>query len=273
MRSVKVMRLNPGEYRSHRFPPMVKPMIQGTDDESQDLNHLAEEPQFNAQEHQAALQKRLEDGFQQGLQQGHEEGLRQGVEQGRQQGFNLGQQDGFQQGYAKGEGQGREKYESVMAPLHALQAHIQQWQDEREHAQREQICSLVQKVAQQVIRAELTLMPQQILALVDETLDSMPGNADKVIVHLNPQDLERINNLNPKLHPSWKLVADKEMPIGGVQLVTDQAEADASSDARLEACMETLREHLLESTNGSQLVTDVKSEEVSATERVEEVSE
>ncbi|WP_375713932.1 FliH/SctL family protein [Photobacterium arenosum] len=104
----------------------------------------------------------------------------------------------------------------------------------------------MQKVAQQVIRAELTLMPQQILALVEETLDSMPGNSDKVVINLNPQDLERITNLSPTLHPSWKLVANKEMPVGGVQLVTDQAEADASSDARLEACMETLREHLLE---------------------------
>ncbi|MCM0149664.1 flagellar assembly protein H [Photobacterium galatheae] len=267
------MRLNPGEYRSHRFPPMVKPVVQGSDDASQDLNHQAEDPQFNPQEHQAALQKRLEEGFQQGLQHGHEEGLRQGVEQGRQQGFNLGQQDGFQQGYAKGESQGREKYESVIAPLHTLQAQIQQWQDEREHAQREQVCSLVQKVAQQVIRAELTLMPQQILALVDETLDSMPGNSDKVVIHLNPQDLERINNLNPTLHPSWKLVADKEMPIGGVQLVTDQAEADASSDARLEACMETLREHLLESTTGPQTATDVKPEETAAEAHVEAVSE
>lgn len=245
MRSVKVMQLNPGEYRSHRFPPMVKPVVQH-DDAAQDADNYVVQTEFNSKEHQAALQKQLEEGFQQGLQRGHEEGLRQGVEQGRQQGFTLGQQDGFQQGYSKGESQGREKYESAIAPIQALQAHIQQWQDEREHAQREQICSLVQKVAQQVIRAELTLMPQQILALVEETLDSMPGNSDKVVINLNPQDLERITNLSPTLHPSWKLVANKEMPVGGVQLVTDHAEADASSDARLEACMETLREHLLE---------------------------
>ncbi|WP_249199219.1 flagellar assembly protein FliH [Photobacterium sp. GJ3] len=263
MRSLKVMRLTPGEYRSHRFPPMVKPVVHGSEESVQDLDGFSGETPLNTQEHQAALQKRLEEGFQQGLQQGYDEGLRQGTEQGRQQGFNLGQQDGFQQGYTKGEGQGREKYESVIAPLQALETHIQQWQNEREHAQREQICSLVQKVAQQVIRAELTLMPQQILALVEETLDSMPGNSDKVVVHLNPQDLERINNLSPTLHPSWKLVANKEMPIGGVQLVTEHAEADASSDARLEACMETLREHLLEENQQPAAAAETQPQAVS----------
>ncbi|WP_311568297.1 hypothetical protein [Photobacterium arenosum] len=133
MRSVKVMQLNPGEYRSHRFPPMVKPVVQH-ESGAQDADNYVAQAEFNTKEHQAALQKQLEEGFQQGLQRGHEEGLRQGVEQGRQQGFTLGQQDGFQQGYSKGESQGREKYESAIAPIQALQAHIQQWQDEREHA-------------------------------------------------------------------------------------------------------------------------------------------
>ena len=38
-------------------------------------------------------------------------------------------------------------------------------------------------------------------------------------------DLERITHINADLPQSWKLVANTELPIGGCQLVTDDAEA------------------------------------------------
>ena len=89
-------------------------------------------------------------------------------------------------------------------------------------------------------------MPQQILALVDETLGAMPGKHETVTVHLNPQDLERITQINADLPASWKLVANPELQTGGCHLVTDDAEADASCDSRLEACMDNVKQHLLE---------------------------
>ena len=238
MKTTKVMRLQPGQYRPHRFPPMPEPVKEASPSSFDDAD--------NWQDNQFDLQQRLEEGFQQGLQQGHEEGLRQGLEQGKQQGLLDGQKQGFQQGFASGEQAGRETFVQAVRPVNALFGKISAWQEEKEREQRHFICELVQKVAQQVIRAELTLMPQQILALVDETLDALPGKTEKVVVHLNPQDLERINNINPALPEEWKLVANSELPVGGCQLVTDNAEADASCDTRLEACMENVREHLLD---------------------------
>lgn len=238
MKTTKVMRLHPGQYRPHRFPPVAEPVKEALSPSFDDGD--------NWQENQFDLQQRLEEGFQQGLQQGHEEGVRQGLEQGKQQGLQEGQKQGFQQGFASGEQAGRETFVQAVQPVNELLGKLSAWQEEKEREQRHFICELVQKVAQQVIRAELTLMPQQILALVDETLEALPGKTEKVVVHLNPQDLERISNINPALPEEWKLVANNELPVGGCQLVTDNAEADASCDARLEACMENVREHLLD---------------------------
>ena len=238
MKTTKVMRLQPGQFRPHRFPPVAEPMKEKTSTSFDEADEW--------QDNQFDLQQRLEEGFQQGLQQGHEEGMRQGVEQGRQQGLLEGQKQGFQQGFVSGEHAGRETFAQAVVPVNALFGKISAWQQDKEREQRHFICELVQKVAQQVIRAELTLMPQQILALVEETLDALPGKTEKVVVHLNPQDLERIRNINPALPEEWKLVANSELPVGGCQLVTDNAEADASCDARLEACMENVREHLLD---------------------------
>lgn len=237
MKATNVMRLSPAQYRKHRFPPVAEPM--------QEPMAAFLDDELEIQDARAELQQRLEDGFQQGIQQGHEQGLRQGLEQGKQQGLLEGQKEGFQKGFVNGERSGKESFIEAARPVHELLEKMTRWQHDREREQREHICELVQKVAQRVIRAELTLMPQQILALVDETLESLPGKTEKVVVHLNPQDLERISNINADLPAAWKLVADSQLPAGGCQLVTEHAEADVSCDARLETCMQNVREHLL----------------------------
>ncbi|WP_410000117.1 flagellar assembly protein FliH [Photobacterium sp. TY1-4] len=241
MKKSSVMRLQPGQYRLHRFPPVA---------EQQPIPHAAESGVSGGYENPLELQERLEAGFQQGLQQGHQEGLQQGIVQGHQQGLMDGQKEGYQQGVARGEQAGQAQFAAAAEPVSTLLGQLSQWQADKEREQRIQICELVQKVAQQVIRAELTLMPQQILALVDETLEAMPGKTEQVVVHLNPQDLERITNINPDLPQAWKLVANSELTIGSCQLMTDHAEADASCDARLAACMETVRGHLLDEEPG-----------------------
>lgn len=235
--SLQKMRVPASGYRVHRFPPLAQPVA--IEDELL-ANH------DGWQETQVDLQQRLEAGFQQGLQQGHEEGIRQGLDQGKQQGLLEGQKEGFQKGFISGEQSGKQSFLAAVAPVNELHKALAQWQSEKEQQQRHIICELVQKVAQQVIRAELTLMPQQILALVDETLGSMPGKTEKVIVHLNPQDLERISQVNANLPQEWHLVANLELPVGGCQLVTDDAEADASCDSRLQTCMDNVKQHLLD---------------------------
>lgn len=236
MATEKIMRLPSGSYRRHRFPPLAQPVNAksepGMDDEWLDS--------------QVDVQQQLEAGFQQGLQQGYDEGVRQGIEQGHKQGQLEGQKEGFQKGFVSGEQTGKQTFLDAAKPVNELYQRLSDWQAEREQQQRHMICELVQKVAQQVIRAELTLMPQQILSLVDETLDAMPGKTESVTVHLNPQDLDRIRQVNADLPQSWKLVANKELPAGGCHLVTDDAEADASCDSRLETCMDSVKQHLLE---------------------------
>ncbi len=231
------MRLPPSGYRLHRFPPLAQPVNVESD--------LTMDSQ-SWQNTQADVQQQLEAGFQQGLQQGHDEGLRQGTEQGKQQGLLDGQKEGFQKGFVSGEHSGKQAFVEAAKPVHELFQALSRWQSEKEQQQRHMICELVQKVAQQVIRAELTLMPQQILALVDETLSAMPSKAESVVVHLNPQDLDRIVQINTDLPAAWKLVANVELPIGGCQLVTEDAEADASCDSRLQACMDNVKQHLLD---------------------------
>ncbi len=233
----KNLRLPNSGYRIHRFPPLAQPSVE---------EQAAEV--VNGKETQANIQRQLEAGFKQGLNQGHEEGLRQGMAQGMQQGLAEGQKEGFQKGFMSGEQSGKQTFWDATKPVNELFQTLSRWQKEREQQQRHIICELVQKVAQQVIRAELTLMPQQILSLVDETLHAMPGKSEQVTVHLNPQDLDRIRQVNAELPKEWRLVPNPDLPVGGCHLETEHAEADASCDSRLEACMDNVKQHLLDET-------------------------
>jgi flagellar assembly protein FliH len=226
-------------YRVHRFPPLAQSIRKDNELNTEESWHDA----------QIDLQQQLEAGFQQGLEQGHQEGFRQGLEQGKLQGVIEGQKEGFQKGFVSGEQSGKQSFTEATQPVQQLYQALSQWQDEREQQQRHIICELVQKVAQQVIRAELTLRPQQILSLVDEILEAMPGKSEKIVVHLNPQDLERINQVNSTLSSEWKLVANPELSVGGCHVVTEEAEADASCDSRLQVCMDNVKEHLLDESS------------------------
>lgn len=239
-----ILKASGSGYRVHRFPPLAQPVRQ---DDQMNMDDSWQDAQVD-------LQQQLEAGFQQGLEQGHQEGFRQGIEQGKQQGVIEGQKEGFQQGLASGEQSGKQSFLEAAEPVNQLYQALSQWQDAREQQQRHIICELVQKVAQQVIRAELTLRPQQILSLVDEILEAMPGKPENIIVHLNPQDLERITQVNPELPQEWKLVANPDLSVGGCHVVTEEAEADASCDARLQVCMDSVKEHLLD--EGTSFVTE-----------------
>ncbi|PSV26242.1 flagellar assembly protein FliH [Photobacterium sp. GB-56] len=241
MKKVKIHQLSPGQYRPHRFPPVAEPVNHGFNDGLGDVD-----PAINWQDSQFELQQKLDEGFQQGLNKGYDEGFNQGVVQGRDQGVIEGQKDGFQQGYGQGEQAGREIFSQAVKPVEKILFELEQWQQEKDKQQRQLICDLVQKVSQQVIRAELTLMPQQILALVEEALDAIPGKTEKIIIELNPQDIDRIHTINKSLPESWKLIANPTLPVGGCQLITDNAEADVGCDARLEACIENVQQHLVE---------------------------
>ncbi|WP_318418694.1 flagellar assembly protein FliH [Photobacterium leiognathi] len=255
MKKVTIQQLSPGQYRIHRFPPIADPVNHHPSDGFGDGD-----PALNWQDSQFELQQKLDEGFQQGLAKGFDEGIAQGVDQCHQRGLLEGRKEGFQQGFAQGELAGQEVFSQAVRPVEKILFELEQWHQEKDKQQRQLICDLVQKVSQQVIRAELTLMPQQILALVDEALEAIPGKTEKIIIELNPQDIDRIHNINKSLPEAWKLIANPELPVGGCQLITDNAEADVGCDARLEACIENVQQHLVEQNQPLETPINVEQE-------------
>jgi flagellar assembly protein FliH len=124
-------------------------------------------------------------------------------------------------------------------------------------AQRKEVVDLVAKVARQVIRAELALQPVQIMALVDETLASMPPTREEIDVHLNPEELRRITELDPKRAQRWNLIGDARLDAGECRIRAGDSEVDAGCKQRLAAVMEQVDTQLQAADGGDD---DVESD-------------
>ncbi len=227
--TVKVIKGADRSWRPFRFPPRVKTPAQAA-------AGFADDP--------AALQRAVADGFQEGIDKGYREGLGQGREAGHREGFQRGVEDGKALGLEEGRQQGCRAFDEAGQPLDRLIEAFEGFRQEYEQARREELLELVQKVARQVIRCELTLHPTQLLTLAEEALSAMPGDQEDVRIHLNPEECARIRELAPERAAAWRLVPDEKLPLGECRVLTAQAEADIGCQQRLDSCMETLAEHI-----------------------------
>ena len=214
-------------FRPFHFPPLTQVVAHGRDPvASRDA----------AEDWQGAVA----DGYRQGQRDGYDAGL----EQGRADGLSAGHAEGTARGYEEGREQALAEIEAMSKPLDAALRALKKMKTEFRNAQRKEVVDLVGKIARQVIRAELALQPVQMLNLVDEALAAMPPTRDEVEVLLNPEELRRIQELDPKRAKKWNLLGDPALDPGECRVKAGDHEVDAGCLGRLAACMEQVNEGL-----------------------------
>jgi flagellar assembly protein FliH len=218
------------QFRPYHFPPLAQFLA---------ANGSAA-PSSTSSDPEADWQGAMADGFRQGQQDGYDVG----VEQGRTDGYAAGHEEGVARGIEEGRQQALAELEAMARPVDAMLRGLKKLKTEYKNAQRKEVVDLVGKIARQVIRAELALQPVQMLALVDEALSAMPPTRDEVEVMLNPEEMKRIQELDPKRAKKWNLLADPRLEPGECRVKAGDHEVDAGCQGRLAACMEQVREGL-----------------------------
>ncbi|MCO5977064.1 flagellar assembly protein FliH [Ideonella oryzae] len=216
--------------RPYRFPPLAQVLAQAQPGSAPGLGDV-----------QAALTQ----GFQEGLDKGYQEGLASGRADGQAHGLQEGLAQGRQQALDQARAEARARWAALATPVDALMQALRQQRAEEHAALRQDVVDLVAKVARQVIRCELTLQPVQLLSLVEETLTALPPTRDdEVEVFLNPEELERIRELDPTRAARWQLRADPALEAGECRVQAAGREADAGCRQRLGACMAQVQAQL-----------------------------
>lgn len=215
--------------RPHRFPPLAQ-IAAGQ----------------HAGQSAAQYQQSLADGFRQGMDEGYRAGHESGHADGLAEGREAGRREGLRSGRDEAMQQTKASFEQLARPLDAMLERLETLQADYQSALRKEVVDLVARVARQVIRCELVLQPAQLMALVDETLAAMPPTRKGIEVHLNPEDLQRISDIDAPRAQRWKLVPDPRLESGECLVKAGDHEADAGCAQRLAACVEQVRAQLLD---------------------------
>ncbi|NRR31983.1 flagellar assembly protein H [Oxalobacteraceae bacterium] len=229
------------QFRPYRFPPLSQ------------VASVAQRLHAVGADNGAQWQASVGEGFEQGQREGYEVGLARGQEDG----YAAGLLTGMDEGRVEGRAQTTVTYDELAKPVDAMLKNLKKLRADYRAAQRKEVVDLVAKVARQVIRAELALQPVQIMALVDETLASMPPTREEIDVYLNPEELKRITELDPKRAKRWNLIADARLDAGECRIKAGDNEVDAGCHQRLAAVMEQVDNQLQAADGGD----DSESEE------------
>jgi flagellar assembly protein FliH len=219
------------DLRPHRFPPLSQLTARANTSPTGDASGAGD----------------IADGFQIGMAKGYEEGLQAGRKTGHRKGLSSGREEAMKLGLEQGRQEVLAQYDNLALPLDAALQSLQQLQADYQSALRKEVVELVAKVARQVIRCELALQPQQLLTMVDETLATLPRVGDEeVTIYLNPEELQRIQELDAERAKRWKLLPDSRLEHGECHVKAGTHEADAGCRQRQAAVMEKISAQLIE---------------------------
>ncbi|MCC4596676.1 FliH/SctL family protein [Xanthomonas campestris pv. phormiicola] len=203
-------------YRAFAFPSLARLRAA---EEAENMAGLLDTPLDSAQELQ-----RMEDA----RREGHEAGVAQGY------------RDGLAAGGERAQTLVADGLQALSAPLEALIAGLHTLQQQQRDALRQELAPLVEQVARKVVRAELELHPERLLAFVDEALAALPSDDEHVEVRLHPDEYRRISNVAAEQAARWQLRPDERLAKGECRIKAGPRELDAGCDQRLAACMEQL---------------------------------
>jgi flagellar assembly protein FliH len=87
------------------------------------------------------------------------------------------------------------------------------------------------------VRRELKAQPEEIIAVVRETVALLPVGARAVRVHLHPEDAELVRSRLAAAsgERAWNLVEDPMLARGGCRVSSDNSSIDATLEQRLGA--------------------------------------
>lgn len=232
------------QFRTYRFPPLAQFTAQ--------QRAALANGQGHGGDGAAQWAASVSEGFEQGQRDGYEIGLARGQEDG----FEAGRKDGQAQGREEGRHETLVAYDQLARPVDAMLKSLKKLRADYRAAQRKEVVDLVAKVARQVIRAELALQPVQLMALVEETLASMPPTREEIDVFLNPEELKRISELDPKRSKRWNLIPDARLDVGECRIKAGDNEVDAGCHQRLAAVMEQVDNQLQAADSGDELESE-----------------
>ncbi len=154
---------------------------------------------------------------------------------------------GFAQGQKDGMELGRQQYESMAARLKDLVQSLEGEIERHVLALEGPVFELVKVIAEKVIQREISLGPEVLTTCIREALTHVVEQS-RVRLHLNPEDIEYMDEVLQELSgefskvKDFELVPDENVARGGCLLETDFGLVDATYERKWREILRRLEE-------------------------------
>ncbi len=148
--------------------------------------------------------------------------------------YRQGQEAGRKAGHEEGLAEARTQTQRLEQVLHALAEPL----EDVDEQVLEEMTALVIAIARQLIRRELHSSPDEIVAVVRESLAALPSSAQNIRVYLHPDDhalIRQTLSMEGGEAQHWQLVDDPVMTRGGCRVESATSRIDATVEKRLNA--------------------------------------
>lgn len=153
------------------------------------------------------------------------------IDQWRQQ----AEAEGFQQGLEHAQQEAELLQRRLLQLIDFFEHPLQSLNEDIEH----QLTQLAVTLAQQLVRRELKVEPGEIIGLIRDSVQLLPGNTRSISIVLHPEDAKLVRNAlslesGDEGH-SWKLVEDPMITRGGCEIKAPPSAINATLESRLSA--------------------------------------
>lgn len=167
--------------------------------------------------------------------------IRKSVElEAYQSGFEKGEKHGFESGEKKAKEEIEPQLLEAVAEIKTLTQNISDASQELDQEIEQLMVNCIVKLAESVIRRELTSSQDDIVNLVRESLLALPVSQESAEVALNSKDLELLNRYENTFDCS--LVADDSVTQGSCRVKSLESLVEFNLEERIESAMSQFRQ-------------------------------
>ena len=145
-------------------------------------------------------------------------------------------QEGLAQGLEEGRKEAQKEQQNITHQLNIILNQCQQLASNFDEKVCEDLVTMTISIAKQVIRRELSIDPEQIMAVIREAINCLPSSTEKLILKLHPEDavlVREIYQLDEELERTWKIFEDPGMQRGGCIINSQSSVVNADLDNRI----------------------------------------
>lgn len=161
------------------------------------------------------------------------ENIKHREQQGKisQQSFEKSYAKGYMEGLAQGQKELREQFENLQSLMASLVVPLPNLDDQVV----DELVQLCMAVVKQMVRRELKMSPDEVVAVVREALSLLPVTAAEVTLELHPDDAKLIKKslTQTEAESGWKIIEDPLLTRGGCRVLTSTSRIDATVEKRI----------------------------------------